>query len=129
MLHQGLPNAIQVFRELREQGYEGRGVRIDSGDIAYLSKACRKMLDDAGFPDVTIMASNSLDEYVIEDLLKQGAQVDSFGVGERLITSKSHPVFGGVYKLVAREEEGEVIPTIKISENVSKITTPGVKDV
>lgn len=129
VLHQGLPNAIQVFKELREQGHEGRGIRIDSGDIAYLSKACRKILDEAGFPDVTIMASNSLDEYVIEDLLKQDAQVDSFGVGERLITSKSHPVFGGVYKLVAREEEGEIIPTIKISENVSKITTPGVKDV
>ena len=129
VLDQGLPNAIQVFKELREAGHEGRGVRIDSGDIAYLSKQCRKILDDAGFPDVTIMASNSLDEYVIEDLLKQGAQVDSFGVGERLITSKSHPVFGGVYKLVAKEDDGEIVPTIKISENVSKITTPGVKEI
>lgn len=128
-LKQGIPNAIQVFKELREQGYEGRGVRIDSGDIAYLSKKARQMLDEAGFPDVTIMASNSLDEYVIEDLLNQGAKIDSFGVGERLITSKSHPVFGGVYKLVATEREGEVIPTIKISENVSKITTPGFKNV
>lgn len=129
VIHQGLPNAIQVFKELREQGHEGRGIRIDSGDIAYLSKYCRKTLDEAGFPDVKIMASNSLDEYVIDDLLKQGAQIDSFGVGERLITSKSHPVFGGVYKLVAVEEDGEIKPTIKISENVSKITTPGVKDV
>ena len=129
VLDQGLPNAIQVFKELREAGHEGRGIRIDSGDIAYLSKQCRKILDKAGFPDVTIMASNSLDEYVIEDLLKQGAQVDSFGVGERLITSKSHPVFGGVYKLVATEDNGVIKPTIKISENVTKITTPGVKDI
>lgn len=129
VIHQGLPNAIKVFQELRDAGYEGKGIRIDSGDIAYLSKQCRKILDEAGFPDVTIMASNSLDEYVIEDLLKQDAQIDSFGVGERLITSKSHPVFGGVYKLVALEEDDVVKPTIKISENVAKITTPGVKDI
>ena len=128
-LKQGIPNAITVFKELREAGYEGRGIRIDSGDISYLTKIARKMLDEAGFPEAKIMASNSLDEFVIEDLLKQGAQIDSFGVGERLITSKSHPVFGGVYKLVATEEEGQIVPKIKISENVSKITTPGFKEV
>lgn len=128
-IKQGIPNAIQVFKELREAGYEGRGIRIDSGDISYLTKIARKMLDEAGFPDAKIMASNSLDEFVIEDLLKQGAQIDAFGVGERLITSKSHPVFGGVYKLVATEEEGKIVPKIKISENVSKITTPGFKEI
>ncbi|VEJ34875.1 Nicotinate phosphoribosyltransferase 2 [Aedoeadaptatus ivorii] len=129
VLKQGLPNAIQVFRELREAGHEGKGVRIDSGDIAYLSKKIRKILDASGFEDVKIMASSSLDEYVIEDLLKQDACIDSFGVGERLITSKSHPVFGGVYKLVALEDGDTIIPTIKISENVTKITTPGVKEI
>lgn len=128
-LKQGVPNAIKVFEELREEGHEGKGVRIDSGDISYLSKKIRKMLDDAGFENVKIMASNSLDEFVIGDLLRQGAELDSFGVGERLITSRSHPIFGGVYKIVAREEEGDIVPTIKISENVSKITTPGFKNV
>lgn len=128
-LKQGVPNAIKVFEELREEGHEGKGVRIDSGDISYLSKKIRKMLDDAGFENVKIMASNSLDEFVIGDLLRQGAELDSFGVGERLITSRSHPIFGGVYKIVAREEEGDIVPTIKISENVLKITTPGFKNV
>lgn len=127
-LNQGIPNAITVFQELRDKGHEGLAVRIDSGDIAYLSKKARKMLDEAGFENIQIMASNSLDEFVIGDLLKQGAQVDSFGVGERLITSKSNPVFGGVYKLVGKEEDGEIIPSIKISENVSKITTPDFKN-
>ena len=106
------------------------GVRIDSGDITYLSKKCREMLDAAGYEDCKIVASNSLDEYIIRDMLLQGAKIDSFGVGERLITSKSEPVFGGVYKLVAVEDDkGNIIPKIKISENVAKITTPGFKQV
>ena len=131
VLKSGLPNAIKVFKEfLVPNGYRPKGVRIDSGDITYLSKKCRKMLDDAGFSDCAIVASNSLDEYIIRDMLLQGAKIDSFGVGERLITSKSAPVFGGVYKLVALEDnEGNIIPKIKISENVAKITTPGFKQV
>ncbi len=131
VLHSGLPNAIKVFNDyLVPNGYRPKGVRIDSGDITYLSKKCRKMLDDAGFPDCQIVASNSLDEYIIRDTLIQGAKIDSFGVGERLITSKSSPVFGGVYKIVAVENDmGEIIPKIKISENVAKITTPGFKQV
>ena len=131
VLKSGLPNAIKVFNEvLKPLGCRPKGVRIDSGDITYLSKKCRKMLDDAGYPDCAIVASNSLDEWIIRDMLLQGAKVDSFGVGERLITSKSEPVFGGVYKLVAVEDDmGEIIPKIKISENVAKITTPGFKQV
>lgn len=131
VLKSGLPNAIKVFNDyLVPNGYRPKGVRIDSGDITYLSKKCRKMLDDAGFSDCGIVASNSLDEYIIRDTILQGAQITSFGVGERLITSKSSPVFGGVYKLVAVEnEKGDVIPKIKISENVAKITTPGFKQV
>lgn len=131
VLKSGLPNAIKVFDEvLKPLGCRPKGVRIDSGDITYLSKKCRKMLDDAGYPDCAIVASNSLDEWIIRDMLLQGAKVDSFGVGERLITSKSEPVFGGVYKLVAVEDDmGEIIPKIKISENVAKITTPGFKQV
>ncbi len=131
VLKSGLPNAIKVFNDyLVPNGYRPKGVRIDSGDITYLSKKCRKMLDEAGFSDCGIVASNSLDEYIIRDTILQGAQITSFGVGERLITSKSSPVFGGVYKLVAVEnEDGEVIPKIKISENVAKITTPGFKQV
>lgn len=128
-LDQGLPNAIKVFEELRAQGHEPLGVRIDSGDLAYLSKRVREGLDAAGFPEVKIMLSSSLDEYTIEDLLKQDTPVDSFGVGERLITSKSHPVFGGVYKLVAVEKDQEILPKIKISDNVAKITNPGFKNV
>lgn len=108
-------------------GIRPKGIRLDSGDIAYLSKQARKMLDDAGYEDVQITASSSLDEYKIMDLLMQGAKLDSFGVGERLITSKSSPVFGGVYKLVATEEDGKIENKIKISENVEKITTPGFK--
>ncbi|MEN6325066.1 MAG: nicotinate phosphoribosyltransferase, partial [Syntrophomonas sp.] len=100
-----------------------------SGDITYLSKEARRMLDEAGFPDCGIVASNSLDEFIIRDILTQGAQVDSFGVGERLITSKSEPVFGGVYKLAAVQENDEIIPKIKLSENVEKITNPGFKQV
>ena len=131
VLKSGIPNAIKVFNEvLVPQGKRPKGIRIDSGDITYLSKKARKMLDDAGFPDCGICASNSLDEYIIRDMLLQGAKVDSFGVGERLITSSSHPVLDGVYKLVAIEDEnGEIIPKIKISENVAKITTPCNKDV
>ena len=130
VLKSGVPNAIKVFEEvLKPMGKRPKGIRIDSGDITYLSKKARVMLDEAGYDDVSIVASNSLDEYIIRDILKQGAKVDSFGVGERLITSKSEPVFGGVYKLVAMEYDGEIIPKIKISENVSKITTPCFKKV
>lgn len=128
VLKSGLPNAIKVFKEIVvPSGHRPVGVRIDSGDLTYLSKKARKMLDEAGFPDCKIMASNSLDEYIIRDTLVQGAKIDSFGVGERLITSKSEPVFGGVYKLCAVEKDGKIIPKIKKSENVTKITTPGFK--
>ena len=126
VLHSGVPNAIQVFREL---GITSGGIRIDSGDLTYLSKRARKMLDNAGLPGIKIVASNSLDEYIIRDLLTQGAQIDAFGVGERLITSKSEPVFGGVYKLAAIEEDGTVVPKIKISENAAKVTLPHFKKV
>ena len=131
VLKSGLPNAIKVFDEvLKPMGKRPKGVRIDSGDITYLSKKCRKILDEAGYPDCGIVASNSLDEYIIRDMLLQGAQINQFGVGERLITSKPESVFGGVYKLAAIENEnGEIIPKIKISENVSKITTPCFKQV
>ena len=127
VLKSGLPNAIRVFKE---QKPESMGVRIDSGDIAYLTKQVRKRLDEAGLQDCKITVSNSLDEYLIRDVIMEGAQIDSFGVGERLITAKSDPVFGGVYKLVAVEDDkGTVIPKIKISENVQKITTPHFKKV
>ena len=130
VIKSGIPNAIKVFNEVVvPAGFRPKGIRIDSGDITYLSKKARQMLDEAGFPDCGICASNSLDEYIIRDMLLQGAKVDSFGVGERLITSSSHPVLDGVYKLVAVEEDGKIIPKIKISENVSKITTPCNKEV
>lgn len=130
VLKSGVPNAIKVFNEeLVPRGIRPQGVRIDSGDITYLSKQTRKMLDEAGFTDCKIVASNSLDEYIIRDILLQGAKVDSFGVGERLITSQSESVFGGVYKLAAIEEKGQTIPKIKLSENVDKITNPGFKQV
>ena len=129
VLKSGVPNAITVFKEMRERGEKPAGIRIDSGDITYLSKRARQMLDDEGFSDVKIVASNSLDEYIIKDILGQGAMVDSFGVGERMITSRSEPVFGGVYKLVAVEKNGEIIPKIKMSENTSKITNPDFKEV
>lgn len=130
VLKSGLPNAIKVFDEvLKPQGIRPAGIRIDSGDITYLTKLCRKALDDAGYKDAKIVISNSLDEHIIEDVLIQGACIDSFGVGERLITAKSEPVFGGVYKLVAVENNGEIIPKIKISENEGKITTPGFKKI
>lgn len=129
-LKSGIPNAIKTFNEeVLPRGFRPKGIRIDSGDLAYLSKECRKMLDEAGFEDCQIVASSSLDEYVIRDLLIQGAKIDSFGVGERLITAKSQPVFGGVYKLTSIEENGEIVSKIKVSENVGKITTPGFKQV
>lgn len=128
VLKSGIPNAIKVFNELRAEGHEPAGIRIDSGDITYLSRKARKMLDDAGFHNAKICISNSLDEYIIEDILRQGACIDSFGVGERLITSRSEPVFGGVYKLTAVEKDGQIIPKIKLSENVTKITTPDFKE-
>ena len=128
VLKSGIPNAIKVFDEvLKPKGLRPLGIRIDSGDITYLSKKARKMLDDAGYPDAKICVSNSLDEYLIRDMIFQGACVDSFGVGERLITASSEAVFGGVYKLAAVEENGVITPKIKISENTAKITLPGVK--
>ncbi|MGI6212498.1 MAG: nicotinate phosphoribosyltransferase [Anaerovoracaceae bacterium] len=126
VLKSGVPNAIRVFKELKPKKM---GIRIDSGDIAYLTKRARKMLDEAGLEDCTITISNSLDEYLIRDIILEGAQIDSFGVGERLITSGSWPVFGGVYKMAALEKDGEIIPKIKISENIGKITNPGFKSV
>ena len=130
VLKSGVPNAIKAFKEvLWPLGIKNCAIRIDSGDITYLSKKARKMLDEAGLHECKICVSNSLDEFLIKDLLEQGAPIDSFGVGERLITSKSEPVFGGVYKLVALEENGEIIPRIKISENEAKITNPGFKKV
>lgn len=128
VLKSGVPNAIRVFDEiLKPMGIRPKGIRIDSGDIAYLSKKARRMLDDAGYPDAGICASNSLDEYIIRDLILQGARVDSFGVGENLITAKSDPVFGGVYKLVATREGEVYTPKIKVSESVEKLTTPHLK--
>lgn len=128
VLKSGIPNAIKTFDEvLAPMGKRPKGIRIDSGDITYLSRKARKILDEAGYPDCAIVASNSLDEYIIRDMLLQGAKVDSFGVGEKLITSSSSPVLGGVYKLCAVEKDGEIIPKIKLSENVQKITTPGNK--
>lgn len=130
-LKSGVPNAIQAFKEvLVPQGIRDFGIRLDSGDISYLSKKARKMLDDAGLTSCKIVASNALDEYLIRDLMMQGARIDTFGVGERLITSKSAPVFGGVYKLAAVEDaDGKIIPKIKISENTAKITNPHFKKV
>lgn len=128
VLKSGIPNAIKVFNEvLKPLGKRPLGIRIDSGDITYLTKKARKMLDDAGYPDAKICISNSLDEYLIRDMIFQGAKVDSYGVGERLITASSEAVFGGVYKLAAVEKNGKIIPKIKISENPAKITLPGVK--
>ena len=130
-LKSGVPNAIRAFNEvLRPLGITSCGIRFDSGDMAYLTKQARQMLDEAGWPGCKITVSNSLDEWLIADLLRQGARIDSFGVGERLITSKSAPVFGGVYKLCAVEgADGTLEPRIKISENVGKITNPGFKKV
>ena len=131
VLKSGVPNAIRAFKEvLLPQGITKCAIRLDSGDLTYLSRKARKMLDAAGLTECSIVASNSLDEYIIRDLLLQGAQIDSFGVGERLITSKSEPVFGGVYKLAAVvDKEGNIIPKIKVSENPAKITNPHFKKV
>ncbi|MDP4088766.1 MAG: nicotinate phosphoribosyltransferase [Bacillota bacterium] len=130
VLKSGIPNAIKVFNEvLKPKGIRPKGIRIDSGDITYLTNKCREMLDEAGYEDVKIIISNSLDEHIIMDVLAQGAKVDGFGVGERLITAKSEPVFGGVYKLAAIEEDGKLVPKIKISENEEKITNPGFKKI
>lgn len=128
-LKSGVPNAIRAFKEvLLPQGITKCGIRLDSGDITYLTKKARKMLDEAGLTECKIVVSNSLDEVIIRDIIMQGAQVDSFGVGERLITAKSDPVFGGVYKLVAKERaDGTVEPKIKVSENPEKITNPHYK--
>ncbi|MEG1584444.1 MAG: nicotinate phosphoribosyltransferase, partial [Anaerovorax sp.] len=126
VLKSGLPAAIRVFQELKP---EKMGIRIDSGDVTYLTKKARLILDEAGLQDCSIVVSNSLDEYIIRDIILQGACIDSFGVGERLITSKSEPVFGGVYKLSGIEIDGSIVPKMKISENVGKITNPGFKTV
>ncbi len=127
-LNSGIPNAIKVFDEvLKPLGHRPVAVRIDSGDIAYLSKKARKMLDAAGYSDVMIIASNSINEYIIRDLQIQNAAVDGYGIGEKLITAKSDPVFGGVYKLVAIQRDGKFIPRIKLSESVEKMTTPHLK--
>lgn len=129
-LNSGIPNAIKVNNEvLKPKNKTLAGIRIDSGDLAYLSKVSRKMLDEAGLKDTKIVTSNSLDEYVISSLIEQNAPIDSFGVGENLITSKSNPVFGGVYKLVAIEKNNEIVPKIKISDNVEKITNPHFKKI
>ena len=128
----GVPNAIRVFSEMREAGIplKNYGIRLDSGDLAYLSKKARKMLDDAGFTDAVISASNDLDEYLIESLKAQGAAITSWGVGTNLITAKDNPAFGGVYKLAAiQDNEGNFIPKIKLSENTEKVTNPGNKKI
>ena len=126
VLKSGVPNAIKAFKK---HGITKCAIRIDSGDIAYISRKARNMLDEAGLTECKIVASNSLDEYIIQDLFRQDAKLDAFGVGERLITAKSAPVFGGVYKLVAIEKDGEIIPKIKVSENTEKITNPHFKKV
>lgn len=128
-LKSGVPNAITVFKELREKGYEPVGIRLDSGDLAYLSKKARKMLDEAGFENAKIFASGDLDEKVIWDLKMQGAKLDVYGVGTKLITSDDMPALGGVYKLAAEVVNGKTIPKIKVSENPIKVTNPGYKQV
>jgi len=129
-IESGLPNAIKVFNEvLKPKGYRPKAVRLDSGDLAYLSKKVRKILDEAGYEDCKICATNSLDEHLIKSLIEQDAKIDLFGVGENLITAKSEPVFGGVYKLVALEKDKKIVPKIKVSENTAKVTNPSVKKV
>jgi nicotinate phosphoribosyltransferase len=129
-LNSGVPNAITVFKELREQGYEPVGIRLDSGDLAYLSKRARKMLDEAGFEGAKIFASNDLDEEVIQDLRQQGARIDVWGVGTKLITSGSHSSLGGVYKMAGEYmQDGKILPKIKLSDTLTKTTNPGYKKV
>ena len=130
VLKSGIPNTIRVGKEILEpMGKRVKGIRIDSGDLTYLTQEARKLLDDAGMSDCRIIVSNALDEYIIRDLILQGACIDSFGVGERLITSRAEPVFGGVYKLAAIERDGKAVPRMKISENFGKITTPCSKTI
>ena len=126
-LRSGVPNAITVFRELRERGYEPMGIRLDSGDLAYLSKRARVMLDEAGFPQAKICASSDLDENVIRDLKMQGCRIDTWGMGTRLITSEDNPALGGVYKMAAEVVDGRMVPKIKLSDNPAKVTNPGYK--
>lgn len=129
-LHQGVPNAIKIHKEILEpMGCSLKGIRLDSGDLTYLSKEVRNMLDEAGLKDTKITVSNSLDEYLIKELLHQGARIDAFGVGERLVTARSEAVFGGVFKLAAIEVDGKLVDKIKISDNIQKTTTPGFKQV
>lgn len=129
-LKEGIPNAIKIHKEVLEpMGHRLKGIRLDSGDLTYLTKEARKMLDQNGLQDVKITVSNSLDEYLIKELIHQGAQIDAFGVGERLVTARSEAVFGGVFKLSGIEVDGNIIPKIKISENIQKTTTPGFKQV
>ncbi len=129
-LKEGIPNAIKIHKEVLEpMGHRLKGIRLDSGDLTYLTKEARKMLDQNGLQDVKITVSNSLDEYLIKELIHQGAQIDAFGVGERLVTARSEAVFGGVFKLSGIEENGQITPKIKISENIQKTTTPGFKQV
>ena len=128
-LKSGVPNAIKVFGELREKGYEPMGIRLDSGDLAYLSKCARKMLDEAGYPNAKICASGDLDEYLIRDLKLQGARIDTWGVGTKLITSNSCPALGGVYKMSAEIVSGVTYPKMKLSDNPGKTTNPGIKKV
>ena len=128
-LRSGVPNAITVFKELRASGHEPVGIRLDSGDLAYLSKKARMMLDEAGFPNAIIAASSDLDEYVIRDLKTQGARINVWGVGTRLITSENNPALGGVYKMSGEIVNGELVPKIKISDNPAKVTNPGYKKV
>lgn len=125
----GVPNAITVFKELREKGHKPVGIRLDSGDLAYLSKKARKMLDEAGFKDAIIFVSNDIDEYLISSLNAQGAKIDRYGIGTKLITSEDMPSLGGVYKLAQIEKNGEAIPKIKLSNSIEKITNPGFKTV
>jgi len=131
VIRSGIPNAIRCAKEVLEpMGKRLKGVRIDSGDLTYMTQQARRMLDEAGLEDCKITVSNALDEYLIRDLINQGACIDSFGVGERLITSKAEPVFGGVYKISAVEDEnGNVIPKMKISENSAKVTNPCSKEI
>lgn len=130
VLNSGIPNAIKVAKDVLEpKGHRLKGIRLDSGDLAYLAKHARNMLDNAGMEDCKIMASNSLDEYTITSILSQGGPIDIFGVGERLITSKTDPVLGAVYKIVGIEKQGKWEPRIKVSESVTKITNPGLKNV
>ena len=128
-LRSGVPNAIKVFREQREKGYEPAGIRLDSGDLAYLSRKARQMLDEAGFPNAKICVSNDLDEYLIRDLKLQGARIDLWGVGTRLITSAGRAALGGVYKLCALEKDGQLQPKIKLSDTLEKITLPGKQEI